>query len=64
MRNRSYRGRERRENWDKELGKRKGRDIEGGKYDGKRENDCYGVMDGQTFSITVLSKTKIALCCV
>lgn len=32
--------------------------MEGGKYDGKREN---GVMDGQTFSITVLSKTKIAL---
>lgn len=39
MRNRSYRGRERRENWDKELGKRKGRDIEVGKYDGKRERE-------------------------
>lgn len=39
MRNRSYRGRERRENWDKELGKRKGRDIERGKYDGKRERE-------------------------
>jgi len=27
----------------------------------ERENDCsYGVIDGQTFSISVLSKTKIA----
>lgn len=63
MRNRSYRGRERRENWDKELGRRKGRDKVGEKYDGKRErgNDCrYGVTDGSAFSISVLSETKIA----
>lgn len=27
----------------------------------ERENDCsYGVIDGQTFSIRILSKTKIA----
>lgn len=65
MRNRSYRGRERRENWDKELRRRKGRDKVEGKYDGKREREgmtvCrYGVTDGSAFSISVLSETKIA----